>query len=780
MAGGGRLNPKTFRCVSSILGFLLMSLLVGPFAIPASATHGSWAGPLLIETDGEETAYFPDVAVDAEGNAFAVWRQFPWSQNLSGPSSVWANRFWPGYGWGTAEELGEGEPSPYGGRGDAAPQVAVALQGIAIAVWSGNGRIWANYMPGLAPDTAWAAASPIQGRGGWAERPQIAMDPSGRALVVWNELIGDQWSLWAGWFHPISGWGELTQITEKDYRTSSPQLAVSESGKALAIWTEDPPLGGDNWTTTLVARAFAPGVGWSPPARLDTGHCLWESRPAMSMSTSGNGVAVWYGGRAETGACSYGFEGDAIWATSFTADGRWGIPMKGPSPQVSLYLRAPDVAVDATGNATVVWRDGRIWTSSFSPARGWGPLTAVADLHSDGCGLWAEDVIRPRVAVDGTGRALAVWTESWRTNVTGFAGCEARLVASSFVPGAGWGEATPISPMSAGLYAHRQQDIAIIPDRGPIVVWSGVEEVAADSYRNGIWANRVVDLQQWVGDTDAALQEARDALNAANERLAELFTIAVGLFVLFVASVATFSLLLLRFSGRGGLAFRVGGNPSAPPGGPTSSNGPSAFQGAEVQGETSTVSVSAMAIRSPTRRRGQRPLPAIASMRITTKERILLHLMQYARNTEELEAPPDLTQEGIAAAVWIDQRHLSQYVDPLLQDGLVRVQTAHVRNGHQRRKVYRLTETGRRIALRLQARAESEVVPVWDGENVWEVRVGDILVKRQGKAHVLDVARHLAEAGVVDFAALGANRKDLSTKADLADAKAPGDEHVET
>lgn len=159
------------------------------------------------------------------------------------------------------------------------------------------------------------------------------------------------------------------------------------------------------------------------------------------------------------------------------------------------------------------------------------------------------------------------------------------------------------------------------------------------------------------------------------------------------------------------------------------------------------------------------PRPAIASMRLTAKERVMLHLVRHARFADELEVPADLTQEGIAMAAWIDQRHFAQYVGPLERDGLVRERTAHVRNGHQRRRIYELTDAGRRVALRLAARAKSEVVQVWDGENVWDVRVGDIIDKLEGKVSVLDVARHLAEAGVVDFAALGTDRSDSASDA---------------
>ena len=41
-----------------------------------------------------------EVAVDASGNAIAVWRQ---DDGIAFNYNVWANRFVPGSGWGMAE-----------------------------------------------------------------------------------------------------------------------------------------------------------------------------------------------------------------------------------------------------------------------------------------------------------------------------------------------------------------------------------------------------------------------------------------------------------------------------------------------------------------------------------------------------------------------------------------------------------------------------------------------------------------------------------------------------
>ena len=50
-------------------------------------TSGVWGDPELLETDGRN-AEQPQVAVDPNGGAVAVWRQWDGTRN-----NIWANRF---------------------------------------------------------------------------------------------------------------------------------------------------------------------------------------------------------------------------------------------------------------------------------------------------------------------------------------------------------------------------------------------------------------------------------------------------------------------------------------------------------------------------------------------------------------------------------------------------------------------------------------------------------------------------------------------------------------
>jgi hypothetical protein len=97
-----------------------------------------WLLPQLIETDDRGNVQFPQIVVDANGNALAVW-----SQSDGTRYSIWSNRYVAGTGWGTAELI-ETDDS-----GNAySPQLGIDESGNAVAVWYQHDgtryNIWAN------------------------------------------------------------------------------------------------------------------------------------------------------------------------------------------------------------------------------------------------------------------------------------------------------------------------------------------------------------------------------------------------------------------------------------------------------------------------------------------------------------------------------------------------------------------------------------------------------------------------------------------------------------
>ena len=100
---------------------------------------GIWNTPQRISNDNHIGASYPQVAIDASGNAIAVWGQVD-----SAVQSIWANRLAADAGWGVPQLIESGARDAY------FPEIAIDANGNAIAVWKQSddlvrGGIWANH-----------------------------------------------------------------------------------------------------------------------------------------------------------------------------------------------------------------------------------------------------------------------------------------------------------------------------------------------------------------------------------------------------------------------------------------------------------------------------------------------------------------------------------------------------------------------------------------------------------------------------------------------------------
>ena len=91
-----------------------------------------------------------------------------------------------------------------------------------------------------------------------------------------------------------------------------------------------------------------------------------------------------------------------------------------------------------------------------------------------------------------------------------------------------------------------------------------------------------------------------------------------------------------------------------------------------------------------------------ASIKPTVRRRILMHLANYSVQEPDHEAPREVSQQGIAEAVGIRLRHISQYIRPMIKEGLVTERSGLVDGGRQHQKVYFLTDQVRKEASWMQ------------------------------------------------------------------------------
>ena len=102
---------------------------------------------------------------------------------------------------------------------------------------------------------------------------------------------------------------------------------------------------------------------------------------------------------------------------------------------------------------------------------------------------------------------------------------------------------------------------------------------------------------------------------------------------------------------------------------------------------------------------------------VTVGERILLHLSQFSKHSDSFDAPPEVSQDGIAEALRISRAHAAIELKKLKEVEEVSERLSHIRRGPTKRKVYFLTEKGELRAKRLKdyvAREGIELAPLLD------------------------------------------------------------------
>jgi len=181
--------------------------------------ENGWGSTQLIENDDSGHAEIPQISIDTFGNAIVVWHQHDGTRY-----NIQANRYTAGGTWGTAQLIETVN------QGNALfPQVTIDSDCNAIAVWQqyDNTRynIWANrYTAG----GTWGTAQLIEtDNKGDAKYPMIACDSSCNAIAVWHQYDGTRENIWSNRYTAGSGWGTPELIETNDEENAyNPQIAI--------------------------------------------------------------------------------------------------------------------------------------------------------------------------------------------------------------------------------------------------------------------------------------------------------------------------------------------------------------------------------------------------------------------------------------------------------------------------------------------------------------------------------------------------------------------------
>jgi hypothetical protein len=254
--------------------FRIQERRIGANGVPEEATR-------TLSGSGRN-AFDPQLGVSPEGEATVVWKRYDGSNYVVQVKRIASN--------GTSES--PAQPLSEAGRAAVEPEVAVAEDGTATAVWSRfvAGTESVVQTRRIKPDGSLASAPVnLSAAGGSAIQPQVALGPDGEATAVWNRFDGADWVVQGQRLSPAGAAdGAAFNLSASGRSAAEPQLAVDGAGVATVVWER---YDGSNFV--IQARRAGPaGPLGSGAVQLSSGG-RDAADPELALSPDGDATVLW-------------------------------------------------------------------------------------------------------------------------------------------------------------------------------------------------------------------------------------------------------------------------------------------------------------------------------------------------------------------------------------------------------------------------------------------------------------------------------------------------------
>jgi len=415
---------------------------------------GGIAPSATMISSGAINGQLPKIAMDGSGNAMAIWQE----NEVAGAGTVSANYYKAGLGWGNPSLV-----STVLASGTSDPQISMNSIGYGIAAWvQGNGTNTMIYANRYAPGSGWRTSNLISSSSSFVANPSVAIDRDGNAIAVWDQGDTPPRNIHAARYDSISGWTPPTLISSGVYGAYKPRIAVTPSGKAFVSFQEY-----DGTNDKIIVRSFDTTAGWGPrqvvshqPA--SAGSNAYDS--AISVNSVGAVMVAWnhpgYMGRREIHGDFYTNTLQWFHASDYP------ISVMNPYPSAGNSYYS-DVAADENSDHMVVWGQtyyGQtdIYASCFWHNAPGGAYWTTPARISIGTG----SPQLPKVAKYPNGDAVVTWEQ--------FDGTTRNIYINSYIysttaPYSGWDNAVRVNDISNDCNSPA---IAVSQTGDAIVVWS--------------------------------------------------------------------------------------------------------------------------------------------------------------------------------------------------------------------------------------------------------------------------------------------------------------------
>ena len=310
---------------SVLISTLATALVLVTF--PAAAVVGSWSTPVNLSASGGYTND-PQVTVSSTGLATAVWTRWNGSHDVI-QSSTSQN----GGAWSTPVDL-----SATGG--DAFdPQVTVSSTGLVTAVWTrDNGSHDIIQSSTSQSGGAWSTPVNLSASGEDSDVPQVTVSSTGLATAVWYRDNGSNYIIQSSTSQNGGAWSTPVNLSAAGRDAYDPQVTVDSTGLATAVWYRY-----DGSNNIIQSSTSQNGGAWSTPEDLSaTGGDAGD--PQVTVSSTGLVSAVWF---------RWNGSHNIIQSSTSQNGGAWSTPEDLSATGANAY--EPQVTVSSTGLVTAVW-----------------------------------------------------------------------------------------------------------------------------------------------------------------------------------------------------------------------------------------------------------------------------------------------------------------------------------------------------------------------------------------------------------------------------------------
>ncbi len=286
----------------------------------------------------------------------------------------------------------------------------------------------------------WSAVSPISESA--TNLMDTAMGSNGDVAATWVGFVAGEPTVQVATRPPSGSFSAPLDLSPAGNESSNAsQVAEDDAGEAIAVWNSSVEK-----SNYIMEAATVNGGIRSAPAKLSEPGQNAIS-PTVAANERGDAIVAW---TRSNGA-------DEIVQASFRpAGGSFGSAVS--LSAVGGNAAAPKVAIDAAGNATVVWERNNganevVEEATRSPATGkFAPVVVLSNP--------TEGAIQPSVAMNAEGDTAVVWVRIGASNVT-----------QATVRSAGGAFSPPANLSGEGFNADHPQ-VALDGRGDPTVVWA--------------------------------------------------------------------------------------------------------------------------------------------------------------------------------------------------------------------------------------------------------------------------------------------------------------------